>query len=104
MKAAGQGAGTRSLAEPPHWPVFLTARAERDLAQIAEHDQIREALLKLAAGEGDIRKLSPGLPGLSGYENIWRLRVGDWRVLYQPTNRQITVLAIRHGRDAYKKR
>jgi len=74
------------------------------LAQIAERDQIRDALLRLAAGEGDIRKLSPGLPGLSGHENVWRLRVGDWRVLYQPTNRRITVLAIMHRRDAYKKR
>ncbi len=97
MRTAGRPGGTRSLAEPPRWPVFLTARAERDLAKIAERDQVRAALLELAAGRGDIRKLS-------GYENVWALRVGDWRVLYQPANQRITVLAIAHRREAYKKR
>jgi mRNA-degrading endonuclease RelE of RelBE toxin-antitoxin system len=60
--------------------------------------------MELATGRGDIRKLSSGFPGLSGYENVWRLRVGDWRVFYQPGNRRITVLAIMHRREAYKKR
>ena len=40
---------------------------------------------------------------LAGAENLWRIRIGDYRVLYtiDDTNRVVDVVAVRHRRDAY---
>lgn len=45
---------------------------------------------------GDIKKLA-------GATNEWRLRVGDWRVIFapRPDQQAMQVLAIRLRRDAY---
>jgi len=45
-----------------------------------------------------------GCRKLSGKEHLWRLRVGEQRVLYaiDDTRRLVDVIAIRHRRDAYR--
>lgn len=45
----------------------------------------------------------PGCRKLKGNSNLWRIRVGDYRVLYEildPTA-TIDVIAVRHRREAY---
>jgi mRNA interferase RelE/StbE len=45
-----------------------------------------------------------GCVKLTGSRNDWRIRVGDWRVIYSiddPTGR-VDVSAIRHRSDAYR--
>ena len=46
-----------------------------------------------------------GCVKLRGSEDIWRLRVGDYRVLYQLRDQEILVLVLRvaHRREAYKR-
>jgi mRNA interferase RelE/StbE len=41
---------------------------------------------------------------LSGAENMYRMRVGDYRILYEinSKNRQITIYYVRHRRDVYR--
>lgn len=41
---------------------------------------------------------------LTGSQNEWRLRVGDWRVLYtiDDAKRVVDIAAIRHRSDAYR--
>jgi mRNA interferase RelE/StbE len=41
---------------------------------------------------------------LRGAENIWRARVGDYRIVYQVEDERLTVLVIRigHRRDVYR--
>ena len=41
---------------------------------------------------------------LTGTQNQWRLRVGDYRVLYEidDTQKTVTVYRIRHRRDSYR--
>jgi mRNA interferase RelE/StbE len=41
---------------------------------------------------------------LTGSENVWRIRVGDYRVLYaiDDPGRLIDVVAVRHRKDAYR--
>lgn len=41
---------------------------------------------------------------LSGASDIWRLRVGDYRVLYQVRDEALLVLVVRvgHRRDVYR--
>lgn len=47
----------------------------------------------------------PGSKKLTGEDDLYRLRVGDYRVIYQVENRQLFVLvvSIGHRRDIYRK-
>ena len=46
-----------------------------------------------------------GCVKLRGPEDIWRLRVGDYRVLYQVKDTEVLVLVLRvaHRSEAYKR-
>lgn len=58
--------------------VFLTHRAERDLDDLDPpvRGRVVATVRRFAeTGHGDVRKLR-------GAEGRWRLRVGDWRVLF----------------------
>ena len=46
---------------------------------------------------GDVRKLR-------GEEDVWRLRVGDYRVLYRIEDDRLLILVVRiaHRRDVYR--
>ncbi len=45
-----------------------------------------------------------GVRKLEGAPDLWRIRVGDWRVVYRISNseRLIDIIAVRHRRDAYR--
>lgn len=44
-----------------------------------------------------------GVRKLTGFDNAWRVRVGDYRVLYEVIDDQIlvTVVRVAHRRDVY---
>lgn len=46
----------------------------------------------------------PGCLKLTGEEDLWRIRVGDYRVLYTINDKQklVDVIAVRHRREAYQ--
>lgn len=46
----------------------------------------------------------PGCVKLAGDEDVWRVRVGDYRILYEVDEGRLTVLVIRiaHRREAYR--
>ena len=44
---------------------------------------------------GDVKRLVDFTPG-------WRLRVGDWRVLFQPSGERLIVYRIVHRSEAYE--
>jgi mRNA interferase RelE/StbE len=62
------------------------------------------------------RKLSPridslaqnprpsGAKKLKGIEDLWRIRVGDYRIVYEVRDRTLVVLVVRvaHRRDVYR--
>jgi mRNA interferase RelE/StbE len=84
------------------WSVTYTADAIRSLSrmdpQIAK--RIRSKVLALArdpnAPNNNLKKLT----GIEGY----RLRVGDWRVIYTLKHQALTVIVIRigHRREVYE--
>ncbi|PIP15013.1 hypothetical protein COX47_02030, partial [Candidatus Roizmanbacteria bacterium CG23_combo_of_CG06-09_8_20_14_all_35_49] len=39
---------------------------------------------------------------LSGYKNIYRMRVGEYRIVYQRTVNQIYIVLIGHRKDIYR--
>ncbi|MDA0244136.1 MAG: type II toxin-antitoxin system RelE/ParE family toxin [Chloroflexi bacterium] len=45
-----------------------------------------------------------GCTKLSGMESLWRIRIGDYRVVYSIQDQIVTieVIAIRHRRDVYR--
>lgn len=54
----------------------------------------------------DIEKMSDGLKGdvkkLTDFTPEYRLRVGDYRVLFELENQSIVIYRVRHRRDVYR--
>ena len=46
----------------------------------------------------------PGCKKLRGYRDYWRIRVGDWRVVYviDDASKLVTVTRIAHRREVYE--
>lgn len=83
------------------YTVEFTARAARDFKAIARPDQIRIA----RRIDGLAENPRPyGVRKLAGEEDLYRIRVGDFRVIYTIENRRLVVLVIRIGnrRDVYR--
>jgi mRNA interferase RelE/StbE len=81
--------------------VLLERAAVRDLNRLAPdvHDRIVEALQKLARNPRP-----PGCRKLAGTRNDWRIRVGDYRVIYEIADavREVRVNRVRHRREVYR--
>ncbi len=71
-------------------------------------EECRDAKLKRRIGEAvDALAHNPRPPGcvkLSGDDNAWRVRVGDFRILYEIHDERLIVLVIRiaNRREAYR--
>lgn len=81
--------------------VFLERRAEKDLKQLPArvHDRVIAAILSLA----DNPRPS-GCRKLTGSENDWRIRVGEYRIIYEVDDRvrAVRVNRVRHRREVYR--
>lgn len=82
--------------------VLLQRKAEKFLARVPKRDYI-----KLRAHLDQLSK-NPHPPGsikLEGSENIYRLRYGNYRILYTVENDQliIYIIEIAHRKDVYRK-
>jgi mRNA interferase RelE/StbE len=46
----------------------------------------------------------PGVVKMSGTENLWRIRIGDYRVVYEIHDNRLIVLVLRvaHRKDIYR--
>ena len=46
----------------------------------------------------------PGAKKLEGAADLWRIRVGEWRVVYRIVDREklVDIVAVRHRREAYR--
>ena len=79
------------------YDVVFKPAAVRDLEAL-DGPVARRILSKIEAMRddlaGDVKRLTKHTPG-------WRLRVGDWRVLFDVAGRLITVWRIVHRSQAY---
>ena len=83
------------------YQVELRPGAERQRRKL--DDQIRRRINKhLLSLESTPRPR--GTVKLSGAENEWRIRVGDYRIVYEidDEERLVTVLSIAHRREAHR--
>lgn len=83
------------------YEVYLERAAERDLKRLPA-----EAFHRIISS---IRTLSenprpPGCRKVTGSENDWRIRIGDYRVIYEidEGEKAVKVFRIRHRREAYR--
>ena len=80
------------MSEPqPHWTVLIDRQPQKVFRRLPRNilQRIREAISGLTT---DPRP--PGCKKLVGYENLCRLRVGDWRISYAVEQEQLIILVI----------
>jgi mRNA interferase RelE/StbE len=81
--------------------VFLERAAEKQLKQLSAsaHDRVIEAIQALAKNPRPA-----GCRKLAGTEGDWRVRVGDYRVVYEidDVTREVRVNRVRHRREVYR--
>ena len=76
--------------------ITISSRAEKQLRKIPKTDQIAIArkirlfVLSVTAEEK-----------LSGFKNIYRVRIGDYRLVYRKTESEIYIILIGHRKDIY---
>lgn len=80
--------------------VIITPKALKDLKQLHKVSQILiiERLKKLETGSP-----ATSIERLAGYKNAFRVRVGNYRVVYRIIGRKIYVVLIGHRKDVYRK-
>ena len=83
------------------YQVLFTKRAVRDLETLPDQDRVRVAK-RLEGLAKEPRP--PGVTKLQGTEDVYRMRVGDYRVLYIIEDDIVTVSVVRigHRRDIYR--
>jgi mRNA interferase RelE/StbE len=81
--------------------VLLERAAEKELSRLSSeiHDRVIAAIQAL--------RRSPRPPGcrkLAGSKNDWRIRVGDYRVVYEIADdiRIVRINRVRHRREVYR--
>jgi mRNA interferase RelE/StbE len=85
------------------YSVQFRPSAEKTLDKLDKQARVR-ILRNIAALAGDPRP--SGVKALSGEHGLWRIRVGDYRVVYEIQDRELVVLVLRvaHRREVYRRR
>ena len=83
------------------WQVVLAPRAERELKSFPD-DVYRRIIRRL-----ELLRVNPrprGCQKLAGHDGVYRLRAGDYRILYRIADVVLVVMVIRIGprRDIYR--
>ncbi len=89
------------MSTPQVYEVYLEKSAEKDLRRLTSENfyRIVPSIRALAENPRPI-----GCRKLSGSRNDWRIRVGNYRVIYEMDDEEkaVRVMRVRHRREAYK--
>jgi mRNA interferase RelE/StbE len=81
--------------------IEVSATAEKQIRKLPREDQVRvlRAIRPLA-----IEAIPPGSRRVRGYDDVYRIRVGTYRILYRVEGRRlvIIILKIGHRREIYR--
>ncbi|MBU0494420.1 MAG: type II toxin-antitoxin system RelE/ParE family toxin [Chloroflexi bacterium] len=85
----------------PEYTITFARSARKELERLSSR-VVRRVFPAIEALARDPRPL--GCRKLQGVENLWRVRVGDYRVIYQVLDDELVVdiVAVRHRGQAYK--
>lgn len=83
--------------------VQIKASAVKEIAALPKREQ-RRVVSAIEALAGDPRP--EGVRKLTGIEDAYRVRVGDYRIVYQISDEVLTVFVVRvgHRKDVYRRR
>lgn len=83
------------------YEIHLERAAERDLRRLLAEDFYR-VVSHIKALADDPRP--PGCRKITGSKSDWRIRVGDYRIIYEIDERakMVRVMRVRHRREAYR--
>lgn len=86
----------------PDYRLDIKPSAEKDL------DRLDNAIFDRVDAKAGLLTDNPRPPGskkLKGYRDLWRMRVGDWRIVYSIDDRArvVTILRVAHRRDVYER-
>jgi mRNA interferase RelE/StbE len=83
------------------YKVFFKSSADRQLRKLPEALQ-RRIVAKVEALANNPRP--QGVVQLAEYEHLWRIRVGDYRVVYEIHDDRLVILVLRvaHRKDVYR--
>ena len=78
--------------------IVISPRAEKQLRRLSKVNQIiiAQKIRNLSSQQASKKEQ------LRGYRQIFRVRVGDFRIVYQEESKQIYVVLIGHRREIYK--
>ena len=80
--------------------ILLSTPAQKQFQALdaRTRDRVRKALTRFAGtGRGDVKRLQ----GVSGGEHLFRLRIGDLRIIYRETEKDLQVIQILNRSQAY---
>jgi mRNA interferase RelE/StbE len=90
------------MTNTPHkYQVVIKPSARKAVARLDRDTQRRVVrLLEVLADE----PRPGGVVKMAGGENLWRIRIGDYRVVYEIQDRRLIVLVVRvaHRKDVYR--
>ena len=83
------------------YEVAFARSARRELMRLPEQTAVR-ILSRIDSLISDPRP--PGSRKLRGHDALWRVRVGDYRVVYDVSDndRRVEIVAVRHRSAAYR--
>lgn len=84
-----------------NYRVTLKKKAEKELAQLPKNSCLRIAQIIDRLSENP---RPPGTKKLYSKKNWWRIRAGDYRILYEIDDSEelITIFRIGHRKDVYR--
>lgn len=77
--------------------IVISPRAEKDLKRLSKIDQIAAARKIRQLGKSQIAQEEK----LKGFPNIYRVRIGDFRIVFRRTSEEIYIILIGHRKDIY---
>jgi len=93
----------RSRTRVSRYRVEIARRAVKSIAKLPRKEQLRvRAAIDLLAEE----PRPPGGVALAAEESVYRVRVGDYRILYEVIDARLVIQVVRvgHRRDIYRSR
>lgn len=85
-----------------NYKIEISSTAEKSLKKIPKKDLLKvvQSIQQLA-----IVPFPEGCRKLKGAEDVYRIRQGNYRIIYEVVNKKLTILVLKIGRrkDIYKK-
>ncbi len=78
--------------------IIISSRAKKELKKITKIDQIAVARKIKSL----LDNLTINEEKLSGFKDIFRVRVGNYRIVYRKTSQEIYIVLIHHRKDVYR--